>query len=182
MTSMSILISVIIPSILILGVFLLRPLRTQLEAARKRAAMRSELIDEYHDNAMVFLKSTNPDSHKEARDLVVSLGEMMMDGTKLVRSVLFFAKRQTGADDEASPEIVAQMADLSDDARHALGKALGAALLISSFQSHFFGRAYRSILLLVLRENDREIKEPEQIVYRFGKSKRLWNGANTPTC
>jgi len=164
------------------GVFLLRPLRSWLEAGARRVETRAQFIEEYHANAMTFLKITDPEAHSDSREVITSIGDMMMDGTKLIRAVLFVAKRQSGTDASPSSEMSTHLSDLSEEARHALARSLGAALLVSTFQSHFFGRAYRSVLELVLRDNDREVKEPEQLVYRFGKANSLWRGANTPSC
>jgi hypothetical protein len=182
MTIMELILSIALPCILIVGVFFLRPLRAFLEKAVARTEVRSKLIEEYHENSMIFLKETDPLAHKESREVIVSIGNAMMDGTSLIRGVLFAARMQSSVDSNTEADIKSKMSSLPENTRHSLGRALGAALLVSSFQSHFFGRAYRSILMLVLRDNDREIKEPEQIVYRFGRANKLWNGSSTPIC
>lgn len=182
MTIMYIFFSIALPCTLILGVLALRPIRLWLEASARRVKIRADIIEDYHANAMIFLKNTDPENHVRSREVVVSIGDMMMDGTKLVRGILFAARNQSSADVDISEEVSQHMASLSEDAKHALGKALGAALLVSTFQSRFFGPTYRSVLLLVLRDSDREIKEPEQIVYRFGRANSLWNGSGTPSC
>lgn len=165
-----------------LCVILLRPLRSWLESHVKRTGARSRFVEEYHINAMAFLKSTDPEGQAKSREVVIATGEMMMDGTRLIRGVLFVTQKQGAASDARSGIITAQMADLSDEQRQVLGHALGAALLVSTFQSRFFGKAYRSILMLMLRENDSELKEPEQIVRRFGKAKSLFGGRNPHAC
>jgi hypothetical protein len=181
MTNMNIFLSILLPCFLIVGVLLLRPLRSWLESGARRVKARAELIEEYHTNAMFFLKNTDAQMHASSREVVVSIGDRMMDGTKLVRGILFAAKSKS-SDVDLSKEVSEHMAALPDDAKHALGKALGAALLVSTFQSRLFGSTYRSVLMLVLRDNDREIKEPEQIVYRFGRANSLWNGSLQRTC
>jgi len=182
MTIMAIFFSIVLPCILMVGVVLLRPLRLWLEAGARRVEIRAQLIEEYHTNAMTFLKTTDPETHSRSREVVTSIGDMMMNGTKLIRAVLFVAKIQPGTDAYLSSEASNHMSDLSDEARHALARSLGAALLVSTFQSHFFGRRYRSILELVLRDNNKEVKEPEQLIYRFGRANSLLRGANTPSC
>lgn len=184
MFSMTVFYSIILPCLLMGGVLLLRPLRRWLEGAAQRAVARTAMVEEYHAKSMLFLKSTDPVEHAKFRETIVTAGHMMMDGTKLIRGILFVtaAVRSGGGNEPRSDAL--KLSALPDDAQRAFSQALGAALITSTYQSFLFGSAYRSVLMLALIGNDSEIAEPEQIVYRFGRSKGLrWRGRKeSSTC
>lgn len=164
-----------LPIVLIALVFLLPFLREKLETWATHAAERSDLIDEYHANAMIFLKNTDPHEHSELREVVVSMGHAMMDGSKLIRLVLFsraLAPRAGTSDADSDSE---GLGSLSDVALHAMAHAMGSALIVSSLNAVFLGKRYRAALMLALKSrDDRELREPAQIVYRYKTADPRW--------
>jgi len=174
-TQLSFLTSVALPIVLIALVFSLPWVRKKLDVWVKHSQERSELIDEYHANAMIFLKNTDPNAHAELREVVVSMGDAMMDGAKLIRLVLFSRALNGRADDTGSEAVAEGVAALSDTAQHAMAHAMGSALIVSSLNAVFLGSFYRSALMLVLKSReDRELREPAQIVYRYSRAEPRW--------
>lgn len=103
------------------------------------------------------MQKTDPEKDVRMRDLVVYTGDAMMEGSKLIHRMLITRQKQSNTDPLV--ELVHEdMSNLTDEARSALVRSLGSALLVSSFQLPFLGWAYRSALMLALNEDDREIK------------------------
>lgn len=175
MTYLPLLTSIALPAALIAFVFLLPLLRKELEIWAKHASERSEIIEEYHANAMAFLKATDPSTHAELRDVVVSMGYAMMDGSKLIRLVLFSRALSPRTDEVVADSVSKGVGSLSDEALHAMAHAMGAALIVSSLNAIVLGKLYRSALMLALNSrDDRELREPAQIVYRYKKADPRW--------
>lgn len=175
MTHLSLITSVALPIALIAIVFSLPWLRKKLDLWVQHSRERSELIEEYHVNAMIFLKNTDPKAHAELREVVVSMGNAMMDGAKLIRLVLFSRALNGRVDDTRSEAVAEGVATLSDTAQHAMAHAMGSALIVSSLNAVFLGSFYRSALMLVLKSReDRELREPAQIVYRYSRAEPRW--------
>lgn len=167
---MSVFMSYILPLVVIGVTFALKPLRHWLENCAKESVNQSELVESYRQNVSRFLRLSDPEKHREMREIVVWAGRNMLNGTMLIRLILLNGRRRSDTDAEMHSSVEASVAGLSDEAVHAFGRALGAALLVSSFQAVFMGRAYRSMLLWLLKSPDKEVKEPEQIVYRYRRA------------
>jgi len=163
----------VLPLALIGLTFALKPLRVWLESCASDAVDQNELVETYQQSASRFLRLSDPQKHAEARQVVVWTGRHMLNGTRLIRFLLTNGRRRTVTDSDVHADADSALSGLSTDARHAFARALGSALLASSYQSIFFGRRYRSILMWMLTAPEREVKEPEQIVYRYRKAASL---------
>lgn len=163
----------VLPALMIAATFALKPLRAWLENRARESVNQAELLVSYQDNVSRFLRLSDAEKHAELRQIVVWVGHHMLDGTRLIRRLLLRGRRRSETDAEIHAAVDDAFADLPDEAVHAFGKAIGAALLMSSYQAVFLGSQYRSMLLWLLNSPDREVKEPEQIIYRFRKSNEL---------
>jgi len=120
---------------------------------------------------MKFLKETDPVKDVEARSVAIFAGEMMMDGSKLVRRVIFMRVKAQQSAQHNFEDVQTSFSNLSDDAKHSLRKLLASSLIISSLQSVFFGKLYRSIIILGFEKGEKEVNQPERIadrIKRFG--------------
>lgn len=165
---MDLLTDLALPLALLACVFLLKRIKVWAQAEAAQSAQRSELIQEFHADAMHFMKITDPKDHANARDLVLFVAEKMIDGPMLVKAVIFF--RGQAPNGKGNIQARETLDRLSDEQLHALAKVLATALLVSSFNSLFFGRFYRAALSLALK-NGRELSNPEQVVLRFKPSR-----------
>lgn len=173
MTYMTIFLSIVLPIALIGLTFALKPIREWLEYCVGQTHAQSELTEEFGKSAMKFFKETDPEKDTEIREMVVWAGDSMLDGTKLVRGLMFSARILEDTPNGGDAHAKEVMDGLTEEARHAFASAMASALIVSSCQSLFFGKKYRSILKFILSEHEREVREPAQIVYRFQKSKAL---------
>lgn len=180
MSDASLFLSFVLPGLLLVCVFVLPRLSRWLDRVANRSERRTELIEDYHRNAMVFLKETDASKDGRTRDVVIFLGDAMMNGTKLIRTMLFAPREKLPAKKDAL--LRSEFESLSPKAQEALGKALGASLLVSSSQSIFLGGFYRSALMLVMTDNLRQVREPEQIIHRFPRTEKLWSGSESLPC
>lgn len=162
-------VSFVVPVLLLCLTVALPTIRRTLERKAREAEFRDELVQEFHQSAMAVLKDTNPDEHAEVRDVVMVAGKMMMDGTRLVRGMVFSNGKASSRNSERKTRSQEAFDSLPDHVRHAFAKALGVALLVSSCNSLFLARLYRSVIFLILSEDDREIKQPVEILGRFGR-------------
>ncbi|MER9574913.1 hypothetical protein NKI78_04570 [Mesorhizobium sp. M0400] len=160
----------VLPGLIILLSVAMKPLRAWLESCAKESASQAELVEEYQRNVAKFLRLTDPKKHAEIIDILVWTGQNMLKGTKLIRLMVLNGRRRSVTDAEVHREADDAFASLPDEALHAFSKAVGSALLVSSYQAIFLGKSYRAILSWLVRNPDKEIKEPEQIVYRYRKS------------
>lgn len=158
-----------ITATLILLTVCLSAIRSFVERIAEENAQNSELIDEYYRFAVKFLDASDAEKHKELRGIIVDAGYRMMAGSSLIKGIIRAGARSGEVEIERSEKAKHLFTGLSDDARSAFGHALGVALLVSSKNSLFFGRRYRSVLFLMLSEK-REVRNPSQIVVRFEKS------------
>lgn len=168
--------SILTPLLLIGFVLLLGRISIAL---RMRAAMevtRRKQVEEFHLEAMRFIKATDPHDHEKLRSLVEFLADRMMDGSRLVRTLMWASKRGPTTSDADKDSMSALIEGLEDKTKHSLAKLLALALLVSASSSLFNGRKYMALLELLL-SSDAEVREPEQIVYRFDKAGVLpsWN-------
>lgn len=161
-----------IPAVIIAATFALKPLRRWLESCAHDASVQTALVDEYQRNAARFIKLTNESDHAQMREVVVWAGRVMLDGTNLIRFMLLNGSRRE-IDAESKERIDTVVETLPEDAVHAFGRAIGAALLVSSYQSFIMGAKYRAVLRWILKGPEREIKEPEQVVYRYERARQL---------
>lgn len=169
MVDMSGIVSFVVPLLFLCLTVALPAIRRTLERKAREAEFRDELVQEFHQNAISVLKNTDPQNHSEVRDVVMTAGAMMMDGTRLVRGMVFYNGKGSSRNIEGKTQSKEAFDSLSDDARHAFAKALGVALLVSSCNSFFLARLYRSVILLILSEDEREIKQPAELLGRFGR-------------
>lgn len=160
----------LIPIAIVAISFLMKPLRKWLERCAADAEARTILVDNYYTNANRFLKLTDPKKDEELREMIVWVGHEMVKGSTLIKFTLF-RMRKRAAKSKLADKTDQIFGDLSEEASHAFSRALASALLLSSYQSVFFGRQYRSMLQLLIKPTEKEIKEPEQIVVRFRQAK-----------
>lgn len=163
---MQILLWYILPISLIAATFGLRPLRSWLEHCAKESVNQAEMVEAYQDNVAEFLRLSDPEKHSEMREIAVWAGHRMLDGTKLIRMIIFTRIKRGVSDDDIHASIEESVSSLSEAAQHAFARALASALIVSSYQSFFYGHRYRSMLRWAFK-SDREVKDPEQIVYRY---------------
>lgn len=165
----------ILPILLIGFILCLGKIRTWAETLEANAKLRSGFIDQYNKEAMHFLKLTNHDQHETLRDAVVILGEHMLRGTSLVRLVLsgrkFETYKQMNLGRRKSPKLDNKLdkefSNLPDEALHALGAAIGSALMASTFQSLLLGSILRAALSLGLNSENNELTRPKDYLKRI---------------
>jgi len=160
MVDMSETLSFVVPLLLLCLTVALPTIRRTLERKARETEFRDELVQEFHQSAMTVLKNTNPKDHAEMREVVMTAGAMMMDGTRLVRGMVFYHGKVSSKNSERKIRNKEVFDSLPEDVRHAFAKALGVALLVSSCNSLFLARLYRSVILLILSEDEREIRQP----------------------
>lgn len=164
---MSVFVWYVLPLGLIALSLSLRPIAAWLQTCAKGASVQYDLAQKYQDNAARFLKLSDPVEHQELRMMVIWFGANMLNGTQLIQFMIFSGKRLQGTEADAVQGEPDAFKNLTDDAKHALARAIGYALVVSSFQSFFSGQKYRSMLFLMLDRNNHEMKHPEQIVMRY---------------
>jgi hypothetical protein len=144
-------------------------IRSWLERQASDAVRQGELVELFQQNVAAFLRASDPVKHAELREMLCWSGRMMMEHSKLIRSFIFLSQRVRAGDVKLSSkdETRAAFDGLSDDAKHNFASAMGHAFLISSYQSIWFGQFLRSMLMWVVNNNSKEVKEPEQVVYRY---------------
>lgn len=147
----------------------MKPLRVWLERCAKHAENQGTLVEEYYRSATRFIQNTDPVRNLEARRMIAGFGYLMMSGTKLIKMMILSHRRiaERGARPVSDDN---PLANLSEDNVHAFSRAMGAALLVSSYHSVFFGARYRSMLMLLLEGDNKEVKDPQQLVFRFQRA------------
>ena len=175
-TNMETFLGIVLPLVLTALVFGLRPFSAWIEQKARESLGQAELIEIYQDSAARFLRDTDPQENAELREIVVWAGHRMMDGARLIEAMLFLRQRLQVNHAQPDPASVALFEALPDDAKHAFAKAIGAAMLVSSFNSLRRGSRYRSLLAWLI-QNDREIRDPQQVVYRYRRAHELPTGA-----
>ncbi|ABG32932.1 hypothetical protein CEP88_06770 [Roseobacter denitrificans] len=168
MFSADFLVNIVLPIALVFLSFFTPLIARAAERMEKLAKQRAEHIEHYHSHAMRFMELTDVRRDAKIREAVFSTGEFMMQGTKLIRTVIGF-RYNNDNDNEAvmQRQSKIEIETLSDDAVDELGRAFANALIVSTYQSFWLGGVYRSILRLLFSENDPELKRPERIVYRL---------------
>lgn len=142
----------------------------------KRVAARCEVqghfIDLYYRNASKFLKLTDANRDAEMREMVTWIGHHMMEPV-LIRTLLLrrISKKRNGDTKTVQEDL--EFDRLSDEAKHSFGQSVGAALLVSSYQSIVMGEQYRAMLDLLIEPKDKEVKEPQMMVQRFKSARSL---------
>lgn len=160
-------VSYVLATVLIFGVFALPRIRGWLEKSAEHAHRQEEWIVAYKDAASDFLRLTDPDTDADTRDFLIAIGNRMLDGTRLIRGIIAVGRRSHGEGSRRTAAIQESFEKLPEDAKHALGRALASALIASSYQSVLFGWIYRRTLQLMIDPNANEIHEPVQVIYRF---------------
>lgn len=165
----------ILPFVLSVAVFALRPIRSWLERRAKDSAIQPQLIEKYQDSVAAFLRSSDPVEHAELRDILLWSGTIMMDDARLIRSFILFNRRLRSGEVDARTDGKAEAVfdSLNDEARHSFARALGYAFLVSSYSALFMGRIYRSMLMWMIDNDDKEVTQPKQVIYRYRKARKL---------
>lgn len=164
----------VLPALLVLGVFFLGRIRVWVEGCATQVEHQAPLIESFQDNAAKFIRLSDAENHAELRFIVQKMGYWMVDGSKLIET--FLASGTSLSEprvNDGSEEVRVKIESLPEEAQHALAKALGIALVVSSCQSFRWGRHYRRMLYWVLSGPEKEVKEPVQVVYRFQKASSL---------
>ncbi|WP_375568817.1 hypothetical protein ABWH92_12475 [Ahrensia marina] len=160
----------VVPLSVVVVSFALKHVRHWLERVHARTEMQNELIEQFQDHVARFMRITDPDKHAELREILQSSGYAMMSDS-FVQSFILFHKRlkeanldSMGAERKRAIEV---MGSLEPEARKAFAEAIGTALVLSSYRAVFMGTIYRSMLYWIVNGEDKSVKEPEQIVYRY---------------
>jgi hypothetical protein len=156
--------------------FALKPIRRWLEHCASQAERQGVLVEEYYRSATKFLQITSgTKDYVEARNMVRNVGNLMLRGTSLIKMLILSQRRpqERDADLKSNDD---PLEGISTEGLHAFSRALGAALLVSSYQSLIFGRQYRSVLILLLEKDLKEVKEPKQLVFRYQKAQHDHSG------
>lgn len=184
MTYMYLFFSIILPLTLTVLVFCLPKIQQWLKnyAVQKQAQIK--LIELYERNTLKFLRETSEEAHPVLRNMITTSGHLMMDGSSLVKGVLFVARNtnQPSKKTNHNSLIKNELGSLSKDASKALATAFANALLVSACQSTFSAVKFRSMIYLLLTEKHDQLKETQQIVYRFPQSKASGVRFTKPAC
>ena len=159
----------VLPAAVAAGTFTLPYVRRWLEVRAAEAEAQLQLVEEYQDEAARFLRSTDPERDAKLRHMVVWTGHQMMQGTSLIRGIIF-AKGRMDNGDAPSREEIDEFEAMPVEVRHQFAKRGAIALLVSSYRSMFFGKRLRSILVLMLSPETREVSEPVQLVHRYNSN------------
>lgn len=165
--------SIILPVTLIALVFCMPKILQWLNNYAEQKGAQIALIGIYERNTLKFLRETTVETHPVLRHLITMSGHHMMCGTLLVKGVLFTANGSiaTRKKEKHSPIIKKEMESLSDNASKALAIAFANALLVSACQSTFSAIKFRSMIYLLLTDKRDQLKETQQVVYRFSEGK-----------
>ncbi|UXT99934.1 hypothetical protein [Agrobacterium tumefaciens] len=151
----------------------LKPLRVWLESCADQAKRQGILVEMYYRNATRFLQLSNPKQHAEVREITVWMGQKMLKGTFLIQSLILTRMKNQDQDSDTRASADDVFGGAPEEAAHSFAKAMGSALLASSYQSFFFGGKYRAMLQLLLMPKEKEIKDPGQLVFRYRKTHNL---------
>lgn len=149
-------------------------------AARERSAkVQSELIDRFHRSAMQFMKLTNDPRFDVDRKMLLEIGDHLLDRGWLLHVVLKghgMRRKQQKRGAQIVNTAEDRLGQMTEEQRHALAGALGAALLLSAERDFMvtmpiFGRFFCEAIMLSVDDVTKEANDPEQLVYRFEKGR-----------
>lgn len=150
-----------------------------LEGAAERCRAQGQLVDHYYKNASKFLKLTDAQKDADLREMVVWLGKKMLDSILIEMLLLTrFKNRKRARGERKSMRDDPEYDRLPEEAKHAFGQAMGAALLSSSYQAVIMGERYRAMLELLMESKDKEVREPKIMVHRLKSAAPTINGHN----
>ncbi|MBT3142925.1 hypothetical protein KL867_17790 [Ruegeria litorea] len=161
--------SIILPIFLTICVFGLPKLREWLEFKASDSHVRTALIEEFHTEAMKFMKETDSQDNELLRRFVWRAADKMIDGSKLIRTVIFASNGANGKRSQTTLDAQKALKALEAGPRKSFSNVLALSLMVSSTQSLFFGGLYRSVITLAISEKERTAREPETLVKRFNK-------------
>ena len=151
---------------LAIAMFFTPSLRRWWERRSSDARDEAQFIDDYREAARDLLRATDPEKHADIREAIIFLGECMMDPA-LVRSLIAFWRRVRKNGHPPRRALARSFDDLSEDAKHALSRAIANALIVSSYQSLFLGGMYRHLLMLAIDQQRNEVLQPVQVIHRI---------------
>lgn len=154
--------------VLAAGVMLLATRAIRYLAFQKM--VQNELYATFYDRVSLFLKLTNDEQHKQYRDCVMSVAEVLSAHAKTFAQQFFLRKRHKTST-PMTKQLKKERELLSPEAKEALSTALAAGLVASTYALPVVGILIRAGMKMEAVENEVVVHQPEHVLDRYGAMK-----------